>query len=321
MPPFEFRYSLSGDYVFPRFAPDGRRLAFAQVVTRDSGESTRLLVLDLTSNVVDTLMDPDSARALGVYSSFVIGIDWQSSELVSFLLSDGDVGSTRLQFSVARGRLVQSESSEGEDDERPLPDSLRPLADQLIAHHSTYPRAAIEGALWNHPVILGDSAVLVQFSYHGVDNSVHLLDIRSATETVLVRLPSGPAGIAAFGGGISVRGAVAFVVREDSTAVIYSLARSGRLTQALAVAAHMQQPYLERRFANASSAIAILKTTFSYERSQNLAFVLDSAGVRLLPLPDSLFDIDVTSDARLLAAVYWIGHERHLGLLPLASSP
>jgi hypothetical protein len=309
-----FTITLGGDYVYPRFSPDARHLGFAEVVRLDSSESARLLVLDLTTSSIDTLMGSDSTRALGVYSAFVFDITWHGADSLTYSLSDGDVGSTRLLYSLSKHRLLDKQSSEGVDDIDSLPDSLQAVAARLVQLYPHYPPPAIAGSLFNRPVFLGDSAVLVQFSYHNVDNSVHLLSRREPADTILLELPFGREGIGAFGGGFNLKGALVFAARVDSTALVYVRTPSHTPTPLLTARAHMQQPTLTLRFSDGHTGVALLQTGQTYERTQNVAVLVDSTGLRVLKVPGELFDVDVSPDASRIAVAYWAGPRRNLGV-------
>ena len=313
----DWRFHFAGDYVQPRFSPDARYLAFSEVVRTEDGESTRLLILHLGSGRLDTLLAPDSTRSYGVYSSFVLDIEWPTIDIVRFTLSDGDVGATMLDFSLHSLDIVATSYSEDDDlGMKDLPESLATIARKLAALYPRYLRRAIEGALWNQPLLLGDSAVVLQFSYVNTTHNVIRLSLKAPLETTLVVLDSGRAGIAAFGGGVATASAFAFAARTDSTAVIYSGSSSG-VTPVIRVPVSVQQPVFQSRYRSSRRAIGIVRTGHSYERAENVAIVVDSNGVRPLPAPMSLYDLDVDRSGSLVAIAHWVGDQRHLGVAPL----
>src|SRR5207247_3500028 len=56
----------AGDYVWPKFSPNGRLLAVSQVLADSAGENTQILILDMRRGVLDTLL---SAKAADVRSA------------------------------------------------------------------------------------------------------------------------------------------------------------------------------------------------------------------------------------------------------------
>src|SRR5262245_26512983 len=123
-----------GDFLFPRFSPDGSTLAFASSIVRDGVEGTEVCLLDLATGKRRRLLKADDAAALGVYKAFVGDLAWSGRSVLWVDVFDGDVGGTRLTYDTKRGVVVGSVHSEADEFEGPpLPKELEPAVPRVSA--------------------------------------------------------------------------------------------------------------------------------------------------------------------------------------------
>src|SRR5206468_9594719 len=123
-----------GDFLFPRFSPDGSTLAFASSIVRDGVEGTEVFLLDLATGKRRPLLKADEAAAIGVYKAFVGDLEWSDRSVLWVDVLDGDVGVTRLTYDTRRGEVIgriHTEADEFEDP--PLPSELEPAVPRVAA--------------------------------------------------------------------------------------------------------------------------------------------------------------------------------------------
>ncbi len=298
----------AGDFVHPTFSPSGERLALSQVVVEEKFENTQLLVLDIESGRLDTLLAADAARRYGYYAAYVSEFEWLGEDRLAATILDGDVNGTVVTLDLASGTVIDELYLEDEADFE-LPPERQRLAERLFQlYPAIRPKReatarVFESALRSYAVIFGDTAAILQKSYAGFDNHVWYYSARDSLAFPIVELPG--RAIAAFGGGVAVGNAAAFAVRRDSVAelYIYEGGRSARLATRAPLG--RQTPVVRVRQRDAEAAWFIVQAYQPYEEGHNPAFRFDGSSLEELGDYERLHDFDVNLAAGRIAFAYW----------------
>ncbi len=99
--------SVTGkDLVHPTLSPNGKFLAYAEVLVQKGVENTAVRILNLETKKSILLIDDKTAAKYKTYSSFVSDMEWSRADRLSVTISDGDVDSTVLTFNPGTQKLI-----------------------------------------------------------------------------------------------------------------------------------------------------------------------------------------------------------------------
>jgi Tol biopolymer transport system component len=107
-----------GDYVHPKFSPDGKLLAYSRVIlekSRDGNntEYTEVLIMDLTTGKIKKLLDPEASKKYAVYKAYVSDLEWKNNRECIVTVSDGDVGASILTIDSLKQKVINTEYVDG----------------------------------------------------------------------------------------------------------------------------------------------------------------------------------------------------------------
>jgi hypothetical protein len=94
------------DLVHPTFSPDGKFLAYAEVLVENKRENTAVRILNLATKQSFLLISPQVAAKYRTYSSFVSNMNWYRSDRLEVTIADGDVDSSILTFDPVEKKLL-----------------------------------------------------------------------------------------------------------------------------------------------------------------------------------------------------------------------
>jgi hypothetical protein len=101
--------SITGkDLVHPTLSPDGKFLAYAEVLVQKGVENTAVRILNLETQKSILLIDDKTAAKYKTYKSFVSDMEWSRADRLSVTISDGDVDSTMLTFNPGTQKLIST---------------------------------------------------------------------------------------------------------------------------------------------------------------------------------------------------------------------
>jgi hypothetical protein len=219
---------MDGDFVHPAFSPDGRRLAWSEVVAGGGTESTRLGVLELDSRRRRVLVTPEEALGWGVYASFATALEWRGADTLYARLSDGDVGGSTVRMDVPAGRVIdESYDPGGEEDD--IPPRFVATRARIRA---AFPGMAADrvGAAGNSGSLVdGGDRVLLQHAHADENRDILLLDLAGRRQTTLIRLEDASPGTWRLSGGARVGDALVFLVTDDTAAFFFEHTERGGL--------------------------------------------------------------------------------------------
>ena len=80
-----------GDFVYPRFSPDGKKLAYVSVQVVEGAELDEVILFDIASQKKRKLIDVGEAKKYATYSAYVSSMEWTGRNRLRVSMSDGDV--------------------------------------------------------------------------------------------------------------------------------------------------------------------------------------------------------------------------------------
>ena len=101
-----------GDFVHPAFSPDGRFLAYSQVLVSGEFENTKVVLRDLSTKRETVLLNSKQAKRYATYKAAVTAMKWTSARRLEVEVSDGDMGLTYLTFDPLRRKLLKERTDD-----------------------------------------------------------------------------------------------------------------------------------------------------------------------------------------------------------------
>ena len=290
-----------GDFVHPAFSPDGKRLAYAGTVVRNQTELTALYVHDLGSGATTLLLDADTARKYAVYKAFVYKLEWTSNDRLVASVSDGDVGTTLVEFDVKTRRIV----SERQDVDAEMA-WYAEIENRMrsVNRLPDWDPDIVQNAFENS-VELQDGSFLIQPQYAGVAPDVFHIT-QQGRLTRLTRLEKDAYN--ALCGGLLVGDSLLFLLAESRTGNSRKANllryRDGRIEK-LASVATLTEPELLPLHTRQTRALFFVSTGYPYQRSPGVLYEYASGQLRSWLSPNALHRVTADSSERMLSLVMW----------------
>jgi len=295
-----------GDYVLPLFSPDSRFLAFSRVIHEGTVELNEILVLDVKTLKVKTLLDSRSSREFAVYKSFVSGFSWTSATTLKASISDGDVNGVDLVFDAAAGSLIEKNPISFADETARRNAASAP---GLAAAFPSIPPLVLENALYNGYKI-GETKFVVQKNYWQQDNHVWYLDAERKAAVKLVDIPD--TWIYSLRGAFALDKDVVLLMAYQREAYLVRY-RDGRLALLYRFPVkNYQQTAMRVEYADNNQAAFQIITGPSYETRKNYFFVYGRAGLKKVKDITAFYDLDLSKTGKLLGISAWNGDKRNL---------
>jgi dipeptidyl aminopeptidase/acylaminoacyl peptidase len=267
-----------GDYLYPRFSPDGRTLAFVSVTFADDVELDEVKLYDLANRRTRTLLDAKSAKKLATYSAFVSDLEWTGPARLRVAVSDGDVDTEHLTFDTATRRVVASHHTSDDD--------------------------LVEADPFPEPAFAAPDGRVVHQDFAATDDGVWLVDPKTRARAAVLPRPHGAVGFWLRGGAYVGRSYLLLLETVTSTrAVLVDGAGAVReLGEIAAIPPYSGTRVLRRT----GTEVAVLVCAHrGAERGSNPIYVFD--GQRLIASSDypEVADADVDPSGRLVAFSVW----------------
>jgi WD40 repeat protein len=160
------------DLVHPTLSPDGKFLAYAEVLVQKGVENTAVRILNLDTKKSILLIDDKTAAKYKTYKSFVSDMEWSRADRLSVTISDGDVDSTMLTFNPGTQKLISTQFLE--------PGSSVGRQEKLLEQiQSAFPKVnteALKSGIYRHQ-ILANGVVLMPGKLFDQEDNLWVLDI------------------------------------------------------------------------------------------------------------------------------------------------
>ena len=300
----------NGDFVHPTFSPDGKVLAYSNVLAKSDFENTEVFLHHLSTNRRSILLNSRKAASYATYKAFVSEMKWTRAKRLEVSIGDGDVDSTRLIFDPQRLRLLK-EQFEGGDDEletRPLSRVAQKAYEQARSLFPSFPPEVLDNALRTTALIIPDQGIVLQKNYAGHDFNIWFLDFQNKSVRALIDLPDN--SINAFNGGVGFKSAIVLAVSHGTKTYLF-LYRDGKISR-LGEFNSSGFSFIEVKYVSSSKVIFLLRTHGMSDRGDNPLFVFDGTQLLRITEHSELYDAAVDPAGRRIAYCYWAGSKRHI---------
>jgi hypothetical protein len=290
------------DLAHPALSPDGRILAYSEVLVENGAENTAVQLYDLQSGQVTTLLDQEKARQFKTYSVYVSRMTWQQADRLEVMVSDGDVDSTRLMFNPQTGELIEQEAIEpgmlSEADQaqhRQILALFPELKPEDLGRFSNNFVVAKDGILWAGALpSRGKNIWFLNFKTRSIDPLFSANDSR--IESSLVN-------------GFNVGDTTVFSLTQESASFLMSY-KDG-VTQPL-TRIDSSNASIKSVYQSANRAVFMLKIYASYEEGDNPLFLFEGDRLTRISEYEQLYDAAVDAQGNRIAYCYWIDGKRQI---------
>lgn len=287
----------NGDFVHPKFSPDGKRLAFANVLVEEF-ENTEVRLYDLPKQTGSILLTAKQAKKYAVYAAFVANFEWLSPYRLRASISDGDVDTTILTFNTQTRRILKTEYSNLVDE---IPSNFSPLTRTLYKYFPKINRDFIRSAVDVHQAFkIGMRGAVIQFNHAKTDSNIWFLDFRTGKQNLLIEEPRNSTNFH-LTGALEVGGNLLLIVENNNETEFYRR-RGGKLEQ---IAKTNFGGWFSVKFWTPSKAFFILKQpNYEKEKPSSLWF-FDGKALSRVSDVEELCDADIDPKGSQIAFCYW----------------
>lgn len=298
----------NGDYVLPKFSPNGKYLAYSEVISDSNSETTQLLLLNLSDNSIDTILKPNTANKYATYKSFAIDLSWSiDGKYVFVTLHDGDVNSYKLKINILTHNIVSVIET---PEYRVLPNEQKRLLSKLIKMYPEICNDAFDNIFSNNFYLyIPKKGVILQKSYANEDNDIWYLDYNIHNIKKLIPLKN--EDNYSFGGGASCNQSAVFVIKKDSLAQLYTYI-GGSINYLSSFQTTIQTPTILTKKSTNNSVYYLLTTCYSYEKLNNPVFCFNGKTNKQLIDYQNIYDFDVSFTNKLIAICHWKNDKRYI---------
>lgn len=299
----------NGDFVHPTFSPDGKILAYSNVVVRDKFENTEVLLYNLITRNTSVLLSSKQAEKYATYKAFVGGIIWKDQNRLEVEVSDGDVDSTRLIFNPNTRKLIREIPDPFDDAEVvPLSLSQEQARKRAIELFPEFQQDVLEDAIRNYALVIPDKGIVLQKHFAGHDSNIRFLDFQTKSIKLLMKYSEESAFT--LSGGASFNSSFIFLVLKKPKAYLF-LYQEGKI-KGLAELDSPNFSEIQIKHSSPQRIVFLVRSHETYERGNNPLFVFDGEQLSQVKEYSELYDAEIDPSGRRIAYCYWDGDKRHI---------
>jgi hypothetical protein len=302
-----------GDYVLPKFSPNGRFLAYARVLSAQDElgknfENTEILLFDTVAQRRTVLLAANQARNYAVYQSFVIEINWLGDTRLQVVLGDGDIGASFLTFNILSGKVVKTDYREEGAGSLPFPGAEQQAFDRAISLFPRFDRGVLKDVLKNSSLVLSNKGIIYQKNYPGQDNHIWLLDFSKKSKRCLLKMPAKS--------DYAIKGGFAFgeellLLLEYGAASVARMYRYQKGSLAMIGEYHRpENPSLIVLHSSAAGVFFMVKLFRTYNESDNPLYFYNGKKLYIINDCRDLCDVAIDRQGQNIAFCYWRDHQR-----------
>ncbi|MBK6313629.1 MAG: PD40 domain-containing protein [Blastocatellia bacterium] len=306
-----------GDFVYPRFSPDGKKLAYVSVQVVEGAELDEVILFDIASQKKRKLIDVGEAKKYATYSAYVSSMEWTGRNRLRVSMSDGDVDSEQLTFNTISGRIVRRRHT-SEDDTRDRSAAVWMTPAQLLARRKAIAAFGadiadpLDSSLLTSGFLTRDGRIVGMALGPSSSGNVWLLDSVARTRTALLPRPGFPWS-ASLLGGVEIGRELLLVTSVDRNAWFVRMSPAGKPEELGMVEAVGDDREARVMRVSGSRFAVLVRRHRGAERGSNV--VVFGAGSSLVESADypEVADADVDPGMRNIAFAVWTKDDkRHI---------
>jgi hypothetical protein len=302
------------DLVHPTLSPDGKFLAYAEVIVENKRENTAVRILNLETQKSFLLISPKEAAKYKTYASYVSSMDWSQPDRLEVGISDGDVDTTMLTFDPFRKKLLATRYN-GAGEIGPVEAKLR---QRILAYFPKITQEALTEALIRSQRLETLEAVLLDGAILENERNLWLLnfedrDSSGVAKPTIKRLfkaddPLAKARIES--SKIARNGTFLLILVTDSNQRFLVVYKDGQIKKRQALAGIKGSTKI---LYAANNRILIMSYVFNtYEQGNNPLYIWNNGELSESHDYNQLYDAHVNSQGNRIAYCYWSRGKRQI---------
>jgi hypothetical protein len=306
-----------GDFVYPTFSPDGRKLAYSKVLVEDGMENSEVHLYDLQSRNKFVLLNAKQSKKYAVYASFVSNLEWVGANRLNAFLSDGDVDSTTLTFNTQTRRVIKKQFSSYDEDalSEPVSPDMKPAFLALQKSFPDFPKGHFISAFnMLQARKIGSRGVVLQFNHADEDSNVWYFDFATKKKYLLAEAPKENEMLFRLTGATEVAGSVLFFT-EYKGETTFSVYKNAKVVEILKTKfGGGFQPL----FSTAKKSVFLLKEPNYQSEMQSSLWIFDGNELKRATDVEKLVDVNIDSTGKTAAFCYQATKtQRHISVRKL----
>jgi hypothetical protein len=305
-----------GDFVHPKFSPDGSFLAYADVIVANKTEGTQVLLMNMVTRKTHTILSADEANKYATYKVYVTDIEWPDNSTLAVYLSDGDVDVAKVVINVKTGKII---SDNYLDEDSAFNDAKYSATKSAIL--KTFPSwssEVLDSGFTNNPILIPGRGVITQIAYSGYTDDILFFDTKNKIQKTLLNVGARTSTL--FGGGVYVNGRAIFAVSAHHFVYLFKLDKNETVKLVAKYPAGTSDvAFIYEHVLLKNESLFIINRYNTYEQGHNPIFYISSDG-DLSELSDCTrcYDYDVTSNGQVAAFSSWQNERRKLAVFQRA---
>jgi hypothetical protein len=300
------------DLVHPTLSPDGKFLAYSEVIVVNKRENTAVRILNLATKQSFLLISPQVAAKYRTYSSFVSSMDWTRFDRLEVTIGDGDVGSSILTFEPFGKKLLSVRHEEGSG----FSPAAERLRKKIIAR---FPKVKSENLtkimLQRQLVETPTTVMLTGKILDRREDNLWLLDFQNSKIASLFDATDPLAKAKIESSKVTGNGSILLVLVTDDDRKFLVTYQHGK------IARRQPLPQVEGRtkiIHATNNKIWMMAYVYNtYEQGNNPLYLWENGKLRKSTDYERLYDARVNSQGTRIAYCYWIDGKRQISVKEL----
>lgn len=287
------------DYVFPRFSPDGKQIAYSKVLIEKTKEgeteNSEIHLYDLQKKSKAVLLNANQTRKFATYASFVADLQWLDTQKLRAHISDGDVDAAVLTFNTQTRRLIKTEYEDY--DSAFYPAEMESVYLSLIKIFPEIPKdIAVTAFNVGRAFKIGNRGVVVQFAHVKIDSNIRFFDFQTREKYLLVEESKDSNNFGLLGA-FETAGKIFFAVdnKDKTRFFVYQNADTTPLAETVFGGS------FQLKFISDKKAVFLLKQPNYEAKKQSSLWLFDGDSIKRITDVENLSDTDIAASGKMIA--------------------
>jgi hypothetical protein len=297
---------IGKDLVHPTLSPDGKFLAYSEVIVENKRENTAVRILNLSTNQTFLLISPQVAAEYKTYGSYVSAMYWNRTNRLEVTISDGDVGSTILTFEPFQKKLLSVRYEESLE----FSTADEKLRKRIRAQFPKVQPEELSPALLHHKRLETSSTVVLEGKLLNKEKNLWLLDFQKRSIKSLFKATDPLAQARIASSKVASDGTFLLILETNDDQQFLVIYQNGQITKRQLLSGMKGRPKILHTAGNKIWIISYVYNT--YEEGHNPLYLWDNGDLRQSTDYDRLYDVHVNRTGTRIAYCYWIDGKRRI---------
>jgi hypothetical protein len=303
------------DLVHPTLSPDGKFLAYSEVILENKRENTAVRILQLETKQSFVLISPKEAAKYRTFGSFVSNMHWRQADRLEITISDGDVNFVILTFDPLRRKLLSTHDGEA-GEESPVMKKLRQRIHQQFPKipQVTLEKISIESSRSSQRLETKEAAIL-SGELLDRERNLWLIDFKHRSLKRLFEAKDPLAKARIESATVTNNGTFVLLLITNDERRFLIVYKDGLVQKKQAITTEKGSMKIIHA---AHDRILIMNYVFNpYEEGDNPLYIWENGKLRKSTEYDRLYDAQVNSRGTRIAYCYWSNGKRHIAVKEL----